>query len=498
MALPLMLISCEDILGEWSRPTPTPEEILTNLSAALEEGAVVTITYTIDGVTYTSTFKKVGDEYVEQSTTTAGARAMTRMSMAEMIVSLGFLPQNALDFEVRKNNEVVLNTQINTDNGDYTTIFADPGAAFEGMTLNNKKTYTTTIYKEEATILLSAADVVGTIKYKEGESWREVYQRQTKSGKMMLQVDTKNKQVLYTCNGHSGVLYYDEAHTNPVRPADAVGKDGVVSYYLAVVPLSYREFTLNDAGTAIDDVSPDRTTSTYTFLTSSAVGAKLQAGTYVVPTNITIDGDIILKGDVKLVLCDGVTMKLTGGIYCAKHNLTICGQEENTGKLAITGNDSYGMYNSPKLTIHGGDIQIKNQDIHDGIYHANLYVLGGKLSSMASEAFAIQTGADGSTPCEMKVYGGEVEAIVTNSTKHAGIMIGTSGTLGTLTVYGGKVTASSPAQAIKGSFVAGEGSAIGFFGRDATDADWESITGSTTDYKYFYADVEAPIVSSGD
>ena len=55
MAMPLMMTSCEgtldDIFGEWSRPgsQPTKEEVLDNLSSALEEGALVTITYTIDG-----------------------------------------------------------------------------------------------------------------------------------------------------------------------------------------------------------------------------------------------------------------------------------------------------------------------------------------------------------------------------------------------------------------------------------------------------------------
>lgn len=80
LAMPLMMTSCEgtldDIFGEWSRPTgqqnnqePTKEELLSDLSSALEEGAIVTITYTIDGVEYTSTFKRVGDEYILQSIT---------------------------------------------------------------------------------------------------------------------------------------------------------------------------------------------------------------------------------------------------------------------------------------------------------------------------------------------------------------------------------------------------------------------------------------------
>ena len=78
------LTSCEgtldDIFGEWSRPgsQPTKEEVLDNLSSALEEGAVITITYTLDGVKYTSTLKKQGDEFIELSPAAAATRAMTR------------------------------------------------------------------------------------------------------------------------------------------------------------------------------------------------------------------------------------------------------------------------------------------------------------------------------------------------------------------------------------------------------------------------------------
>ena len=491
LTLPLTQTSCEWLFGDEDNPVhnTTPEEILTNLGAALEDGALITINFTIDGVDYTSTFKKVGDEYVEQSTV-AGARAMTRAAYS-FIATLAAIPQTqVLDFEVRQDGELKLNTQIQTDNGEYTTTIASPGAAFGSLTLNSKKTYTTTVYKLETSILLSTNDmVVSSIKYKNDETWKQVYERLTKSGKMILQVDNANKQVLYTVNGRSGVLYYDKDHTQPVRPADAIGKNDAESYYLHVETIEYKEFTLNEAGTGFDDVIPDVTTSEYNFLTTSKVDVDLQAGTYVVRTNVTIDGLIGMEGDVKLILCDGVTLKLNGGIYGSDHNLTICGQDENTGKLNIVGNDSYGLYRFTKLTIHGGDIQIKTQDIHDGVYYMNLYMLGGKLSSTSAEE-PICTGRDGTTPREMKVYGGEIMAVATNS-NFSGIKIGNFQNLGTLTVYGGTVTAISPAQAIEGSFAAGGNSGISFFGRNSTDEDWQSIVGSTTNYKYFHA--EAPI-----
>ena len=108
MVLPFMFTSCEDILGHWEKPTPSVEEMLTNLGAALEEGALVTITYTVDGVTYTSTFKKVGDEYVEQSTTNA-TRALTRASTSikALIYYLG--ADNSYNFRAIEGETAQLN-----------------------------------------------------------------------------------------------------------------------------------------------------------------------------------------------------------------------------------------------------------------------------------------------------------------------------------------------------------------------------------------------------
>ena len=64
--------SCDEFLAIFDDPVETPdpvtppepeEELLSDLSSALEEGAIISFIYTIDDVEYTSTFKKEGDEY---------------------------------------------------------------------------------------------------------------------------------------------------------------------------------------------------------------------------------------------------------------------------------------------------------------------------------------------------------------------------------------------------------------------------------------------------
>lgn len=88
LALPLAFASCEgsldDIFGEWDKPSSkvpaSAVEEAKVLGAALEKGAIVTVTYTVGSTTYTAKFEKGdGDNYTLISNTSgAGARAMTR------------------------------------------------------------------------------------------------------------------------------------------------------------------------------------------------------------------------------------------------------------------------------------------------------------------------------------------------------------------------------------------------------------------------------------
>jgi len=119
---------------------------------------------------------------------------------------------------------------------------------------------------------------------------------------------------------------------------------------------------------------------------------------------------------------------------------------------------------------------------------------GGKFSAKATgNAHAIKTGKDKN----MTIYGGELEVI---SDGGDAIVVGDSDYPGTLTVYGGKVTASAPnGQAIKGYFAKGKGTSVWFFERD--DGVWSEPLGEddhTTTAHYFKAEVdESPAEVSG-
>lgn len=97
LGLPLTFTSCEEILGEWSKPvvvqTP-PSTVVAEakvLGAALEAGATVSISYTVGSTTYVATFvKNADDSYTLQSNVKPSAtRALTRTAAADPVVSVG-------------------------------------------------------------------------------------------------------------------------------------------------------------------------------------------------------------------------------------------------------------------------------------------------------------------------------------------------------------------------------------------------------------------------
>ncbi len=101
LTMTLGFASCEgaldDIFGEWDRPaSEVPASAVEEakvLGAALEKGAIVSITYTVGSTTYTAKFEKGdGDNYTLISNTSgAGARALTRAAIA----APGTVPEGA-------------------------------------------------------------------------------------------------------------------------------------------------------------------------------------------------------------------------------------------------------------------------------------------------------------------------------------------------------------------------------------------------------------------
>ena len=208
---------------------------------------------------------------------------------------------------------------------------------------------------------------------------------------------------------------------------------------------NYRVYTAKDTYT--DEAIP----STATTLTGTVTPGNLAAGTYVVSGTATCAGDLKLTGDVDLILLDGASLTMTGGIAGDEYTLNIYGQTEGTGELSAKGFTSGGStgiaIDTKNLNVHGGKITISTSD--QGIETGGTFtVYNGTINTTGTYNGIMALGP-------MNVYGGDITA---SSTSDAAISLykADGNDNCNLTITGGKVTATNT------------GSAVGIAGSDNT------------------------------
>ena len=73
MALPLSFTSCEEILGPWQNDSnPIPPAVQVALNTALVNGAEVSVSFQIDGVSYTAGFTNENGFFINGGTPPTG------------------------------------------------------------------------------------------------------------------------------------------------------------------------------------------------------------------------------------------------------------------------------------------------------------------------------------------------------------------------------------------------------------------------------------------
>lgn len=207
----------------------------------------------------------------------------------------------------------------------------------------------------------------------------------------------------------------------------------------------------------------------YTEITSANApttwGVAKQTSWYVVQGNVGIYSRVQVNGNVNLILTDGSSLNISGGIRLtgSGNSLTIYGQEEGTGRLTATaysGNAGIGgncgkflagqNYNSESggtVNIHGGVVIATGGSAQEGISEK-----GGGAGIGGAGASASTTGSGGA----VTIYGGTVTA--TGQSYAAGIGGGGSlggsastaggGAGGTVKIYGGTVTSNGNGGAV--------------------------------------------------
>lgn len=205
----------------------------------------------------------------------------------------------------------------------------------------------------------------------------------------------------------------------------------------------------------------------YTEITADSAPTTWETGWYVVTGDVTISSRVTVSGDVNLVLKDGTSLTVNGGIQCTETNsLTIYGQEEGTGALTaqntnagnagIGGNSDEGSSSCGEITINGGVIasfggktvgSYGAAGIGGGSHRGNggvITINGGVVEAVGSySAAGIGGGSDGGNGGVITINGGVVTATAEASVgEPAGIGGGSGGAAGTITITGGLVTAT--------------------------------------------------------
>lgn len=169
MVLPLSFTSCEDILGSWERPVP--QQVKMALTAALVNGAEVSVSFQINGVSYTAEFTKDGNFFVNGGTPPTGYDYEF------------YEEEGILHFELKdgSSNKCLVIT-FNTSDNSY-AVYAVPGFSFdvEKFKINNTNLTITNAYPKTVKIYCydseGASEKELVINYKDNETWENVITR---------------------------------------------------------------------------------------------------------------------------------------------------------------------------------------------------------------------------------------------------------------------------------------------------------------------------------
>ena len=204
---------------------------------------------------------------------------------------------------------------------------------------------------------------------------------------------------------------------------------------VTVLAVNYALTTLKSPGIAVqagtsvsyyDEKGAEHTANCNGVITQANIGnyGTLTTGWYAVEGTVTGDTRIKVQGTVNLILEDGCSFTVNGGIEVNEGNaLTIWGQQKGNGELKTQN------FENCNAGIGGGDRKSGG----------NITVVGGNIIATAYSAGAgIGGGAYGNGGM-ITIKGGEIEA--EGGEAGAGIGGGGYGNGGTITITGGKIKA---------------------------------------------------------
>ena len=208
----------------------------------------------------------------------------------------------------------------------------------------------------------------------------------------------------------------------------------------------------------LDENGDEQTADNVTVVESGTTA--WNGGWYVVNDTVTIGSRVAVSGAVHLILADGASLTVNGGINVAEGNsFSVYAQSagENMGALTATGGENAagiggGSHDSGgNITIHGGSVTATGGESGAGIgsggygSYGNITIHGGSVAATGGFYGAgIGTGIGGgqdSSGGNITIHGGSVAA--TGGDAGAGIGSGYRASVGNITIHGGNVAATS-------------------------------------------------------
>ena len=239
------------------------------------------------------------------------------------------------------------------------------------------------------------------------------------------------------------------------------GEATYTAFFNKIMPVSYREASWDSENHKV--VYSDQVAENAVIL-NNMVTSWENGRTYAVTENTTINARVAISGDVKLILCDGATLTVSGITVKPTQSLTIYAQEAGTGTLVANGGIGGLSYNGNQIpdnnggtiSIHGGVVTATGWD-YGGAIGAGVYgtagtvnIYGGRITATGGSKGGAGIGGGVSSRDNLKqnsyvnIYGGYVKA--TGRGGGAGIGGGakwTSTCTGAdVKIYGGTVIAS--------------------------------------------------------
>ena len=185
--------------------------------------------------------------------------------------------------------------------------------------------------------------------------------------------DYKNATVNVSC---SGCHYSDDISIPAGQISDEIKDEQADEHtFTATFIFNGKEYTDTQVKCRARYTEPNGSKHDGYFNRFTSDTKELEGGWYVVKNDISIADRIICKGDVNLILKDGVELKAPKGISVNEGNsLTIWGDSKATGKLIVdsveekfSGIGGDKDNSSGQITINGGNIKVKGGSDAAGI-----------------------------------------------------------------------------------------------------------------------------------